>query len=228
MRLGILGKKIGMTQLFTEEGKFIPVTVIEAGPCVVLDVKDKKVLMGYGSKKEKNTSKSEMGLYKKAKTVPKALVKEIYFDIDDNVSVGQEISVDIFQENDFVDIIGRSIGKGFQGGVRRWHWRGGPDGHGSMHHRRVGSIGGSSYPSRIWKGQRFPGRMGNQKKTVQNLKIVKICKDKNLILVKGPVPGSKNGYLEIRIAKKRQAAPRIKKENKEPSSKEQKAVDKNG
>ncbi|MBU1062049.1 MAG: 50S ribosomal protein L3 [Candidatus Omnitrophica bacterium] len=203
MKLGLLGKKLGMTQVFTEEGKFVPVTVIEAGPCTVLNIRGKKVLLGFGNKKEKNTSNAMLGLYKKVKVSPKAFIKEIMFDIDEEISVGKEIAVDIFREKDSVDIIGNSIGKGFQGGVKRWHWRGGPSGHGSMHHRRIGSIGGSSFPSRVFKGQRMPGRMGNKKRTVQNLEIVKVYKDKNLLLVKGPVPGPKNSYLELRIAKKK-------------------------
>ncbi len=203
MKIGILGKKIGMTQVFTEKGKFIPVTVIEAGPCVVLNALKDKVMLGFGDRKEKNTPKPELGLYKKLKVGPKAFVKEIPFDVDENITAGREITADIFRERDFVDITGTSIGKGFQGGVKRWHWAGGPDTHGSMHHRRVGSIGGSSYPSRVWKGQRLPGRMGNKRRTVQNLEVFKIYKDRHLMLVKGPVPGADNGYLEIRISKKK-------------------------
>lgn len=202
MKLGLLGRKLGMTQVFTEEGVFVPVSVIEAGPCTVLKVLENKVMLGFGDRKEKNTPNPETAFYKKINVKPKAFVKEILFDVDDKISVGQEITVDIFKEKDFVDITGTSKGKGFQGGVKRWNWRGGPGGHGSMHHRRIGSIGGSSFPSRIWKGQHFPGRMGNEKKTTQNLEVIKIYKDKNLMLVKGPVPGANNSYLEVRIAKK--------------------------
>lgn len=203
MKMGLLGKKLGMTQVFVEDGDFMPVTVIEAGPCVVLEVFDNRVMLGFEEKKEKNVPKPELGFYKKINVKPQRVIKEIPFDIDDKLSVGQRITVDIFEKKDFVDITGTSKGKGFQGGVKRWGWRGGPSGHGSMHHRRVGSIGGSSFPSRVWKGHHLPGRMGNEKKTVQNLEIVKVYKDKNLILVKGPVPGANNTYLEIRAAKKR-------------------------
>ena len=192
-----------MTQVFTEEGHFTPVTVIEAGPCTVLNVLKNKVLLGFGTRKVKNTPRPEMGLYKKANAEPNAFVKELPFDAGEDVSVGKKLTVDIFKEKDFVDIAGTSIGKGFQGGVKRWGWAGGPKSHGGMHHRRVGSIGGSSYPSRVWKGLHLPGRMGNVRKTVQNLEIIKVYKEKNILLVKGAVPGAKNGYLEIRAAKKR-------------------------
>jgi len=203
MKIGILGKKIGMTQVFSEDGSFVPVTVIEAGPCAVLRIFKDRLLLGFGDRKEKNTPKSELGVFKKAKAKPKHFVRELPFDIDDKISVGQEVKVDIFREKDFVDIIGSSIGKGFQGGVKRWHWKGGPSGHGSMHHRRVGSIGASSFPSKVIKGLHLPGRMGNKRKTVQNLEVIKVYKDKNLMFVRGPVPGAKNGYLEIKIAKKK-------------------------
>jgi len=214
MNIGILGKKLGMTQVFSEEGDFVPVTVIEAGPCAVLEVQEQRLLLGFGNKKEKNIPKPQRGLYKKVNQKPKAVVKEMLFDADEKFSVGQQVTVDIFREKDFVDVTGISKGKGFQGGVKRWHWSGGPGGHGSMHHRRVGSIGGSSFPSRVWKGLHMPGRMGNKRRTVQNLEIVKVDKDRNLMVVKGCVPGANNGYLEIRIAKKK-ATIRPKEEKKE-------------
>jgi len=187
MKIGILGKKLGMTQIFSEEGQFICVTVIEAGPCSVLRVLENKIALGFGLKKTKKN----------------ALVREMEYTIDGEISVGGNITVDVFKEKDFVDISGTSKGKGFQGGVKRWHWRGGPDSHGSMHHRRVGSIGASSYPSRVIKGQRMPGRMGNERKTIQNLEVLKIYKDKNIMLVRGSIPGANGGYLEIRSAKKK-------------------------
>ena len=206
MKIGILGKKLGMTQIFTEEGKFIPLTVVEAGPCTVLKAHEHRLTLGFGDRKEKNTPNPELAFYKKINSKPKAYVRDMAFDSDDKVSAGSQITVDIFKEKDFVDITGVSKGKGFQGGVRRWGWAGGPDSHGSMHHRRIGSIGGSSYPSRVWKGMHMPGRMGNKKKTVQNLEVIKVYKEKNLMLVKGPVPGANNGYLEIRSAKKKPIA----------------------
>ncbi|HDP16256.1 MAG TPA: 50S ribosomal protein L3 [Candidatus Omnitrophica bacterium] len=203
MKAGLLGKKLGMTQMFSEDGKFMPVTVIEAGPCPVLMISKGKALLGFGEKKEKNIPKSQIALYKKLNLTPKAFTREVEFDSLEGINAGHQMTVEIFKERDFVDISGISKGKGFQGGVKRWHWLGGPDGHGSMHHRRVGSIGASSFPSRVLKGQRLPGRMGNERKTVQNLEILKIDKDQNIIMIKGPVPGANNGYLEIRIAKKR-------------------------
>ena len=203
MKIGLLGRKLGMTQIFTEDGTFVPVTVIEVGPCTILKVDEGKVLLGFGNKKEKNTAKQEMGLYKKANASPCAVIKELAFDAGDEVNVGGKLTVDIFREKDFVDISGTSKGKGFQGGVKRWGWAGGPKSHGGMHHRRVGSIGGSSYPSRVWKGLHLPGRMGNKRKTVQSLEVIKIYKEKNMMLVKGPVPGADNSYLEIKIAKKK-------------------------
>jgi len=202
MNIGILGKKLGMTQIFTEDGKFIPLTVVEAGPCTVLKVHEHKLTLAFGDRREKNTPNPELAVYKKLNSKPKAYVREMAFDSDEGVSAGSQITVDIFKEKDFVDITGTSKGKGFQGGVKRWGWAGGPDSHGSMHHRRVGSIGGSSYPARVWKGMHMPGRMGNKKNTVQNLEVIKVYKEKNLILIKGPVPGANNGYLEIKSAKK--------------------------
>ena len=223
MKIGILGKKLGMTQIFTEEGEHVPVAVIEAGPCTVLRVLEDRVMLGFGERKEKSTPKQELGFYKKVNAKPKAFVKEMPFDIKEEISVGQDITVDIFKEKDFVDITGTSKGKGFQGGVKRWNWRGGPGGHGSMHHRRVGSIGGSSFPSKVNKGQRLPGRMGNERKTVQNLEVVKVYKDKHLMLVKGAVPGANNGYLEIRIAKKKPVVrPKEEAKNEEAGSKDKK------
>ena len=223
MKIALLGKKLGMTQVFTEEGNMVPVTAIEAGPCTILKVAEGRVMLGFGSKKEKNTTKPEAGFYKKINMKTNAFAKEIGFDTGENVNIGQEITVDVFKENDFVDITGISKGKGFQGGVKRWGWSGGPGSHGSMHHRRVGSIGGSSYPSRVWKGLHLPGRMGNKRRTTQNLEVVKIYKEKNIILVKGAVPGANNGYLEIRSAKKKPLADRQKqektKEGKETSGK---------
>ena len=214
MRIGILGKKLGMTQFFTEDGKFVPVTVIEAGPCTVLKTFENKILLGFGYKKEKNTPKPQLEMYKKLNVKPAAFTREVPFDVDDKISAGQNITVDIFKEEDFVDIAGTSKGKGFQGGVKRWGWRGGPSGHGSMHHRRVGSVGASSFPSRVLKGLHLPGKMGNKRKTTQNIKVVKIFKDKNLMLVKGTVPSADNGFLEIKIAKKKPAVERLKEEVK--------------
>lgn len=207
MKVGLLGKKIGMTQIFSDQGAYIPVTVIEAGPCIVLDVSRKKVRLGYGEKKEKNTAKPQLGFYKKIKQKPNVFVREILFDAKDKVTVGQQLTVDIFKEKDFVDIAGTSIGRGFQGVVKRHHFKGGPGGHGSMFHRAPGGIGstagGRGCRKNVPRGKRFPGHMGNVRKTIQSLEIVKVLKEKNLLLIKGSVPGCRNGYLEIKTAKKK-------------------------
>jgi len=207
MKIGLLGKKIGMTQVFSEKGMVIPVTVIEAGPCTVLDVSEKKVRLGFGEKKEKHTPMPQLGFYKKINQRPSVFVKEISFDAKDKVNVGQQITVDIFKEKDFVDVSGASIGRGFQGVVKRHHFKGGPGGHGSMFHRVPGGIGsqagGRGCRKGIHKGKRFPGHMGNERKTIQSLEIIKVLKEKNILLIKGAVPGCRNGYLEIKSAKKK-------------------------
>ncbi len=230
MANGILGKKIGATQLYAEDGALVPVTVIEAGPCVILQVKETArdkymaIKMGFENKSEKNTNKPDMGNFKKANSSPKRLVKEIRVASLGEHKVGDEIKVSIFQKGGFVDITGISKGKGFQGGMKRWNWHGSWGGHGSMHHRRIGSIGASSFPSRVVKGHHMPGHMGAETVTVQNLEIIEVDADKNLLVVKGTVPGHNNSFLTIRQSKKRtgiaktkapQAAVKAKKEAKE-------------
>ncbi|HAZ10920.1 MAG: 50S ribosomal protein L3 [Omnitrophica bacterium GWA2_41_15] len=205
--IGILGKKIGMTQIFSDEGVSIPVTVIEAGPCTVLNVSEKKVRLGFGEKKEKNIPKPQLGFYKKINQKPSVFVREISFDAKDKVIVGQQLTADIFKEKDFVDIAGTSIGRGFQGVVKRHHFKGGPGGHGSMFHRAPGGIGsqagGKGCRKNVQKGKRFPGHMGNERITIQSLQVIKVLKEKNILLIKGAVPGCRNGYLEIKSAKKK-------------------------
>ena len=207
MKVGLLGKKIGMTQIFSDQGAYIPVTVVEAGPCTVLDVSEKKVRLGFGEKKEKRTKKPQLGFYKKINQKPNVFVREIPFDTKDKVAVGQQITVDIFKEKDFVDVSGTSIGRGFQGVVKRHNFKGGPGGHGSMFHRAPGGIGsqagGRGCRKDVPRGKRFPGHMGNERKTIQSLEVIKVMKDKNILLIKGSVPGCRNGYLEIKTAKKR-------------------------
>ncbi len=209
MTIGILGKKLGMTQIFQEDGKLIPVTVIEAGPCPVLQVKDEStdgyraVQIGFGQTKENRTTKPLLGHFKKAKAGPVKFIKEIRLDPEQKYEAGQKIEVDIFQIGNFVDISSISKGKGFQGGVKRWHWKGGPKSHGSMQHRRAGSIGASSDPSRVFKGKHMPGRMGGKKVTVQNLQVVKVDKENSLLLVKGHVSGADGQFLVIKLAKKK-------------------------
>ena len=208
MKKGILGKKIGMTQLYTEQGVLVPVTLIEVGPCAVLQVKELEkdsytaVKLGFADKKESRTNKPDLGTFKKAKSKPKRFIKEIRVKSTEEYKVGGEVRVDIFKEGEFIDITGTSKGKGFQGGMKRWNWTAGRSGHGSMHHRQPGSIGASSFPSRVFRGQHMPGHMGAARVTIQNLEIVKIDKDENLLAVKGTTPGHMNSYLTITSAKK--------------------------
>jgi len=230
MALGILGKKVGMTQIYNQDGGVIPVTVIEAGPCPILQIKTKEkegysaVQIGFEEKKESRTIKPLLGVFKKANVKPQHYIREFRVDKPEEYKVGQQVLVDIFQPSDCIDVIGTSIGKGFQGGVKRFHWAGGPKSHGSMHHRAPGSIGASSDPSRSYKGQRLPGRMGNVRVTVQNLEVVSIDKDNNLLIVKGAVPGPDGKLLVIRRGKKKikfapKNKPVVKKKKEEAKSK---------
>ncbi|HAJ57407.1 MAG TPA: 50S ribosomal protein L3 [Candidatus Omnitrophica bacterium] len=200
----ILGKKIGMTQVFAEDGKVIAVTVLEAGPCVVMGANDKNIKVGFEDIKENKKKKPQLGEFKKLNLAPKRHVRELRIADRANYKVGDEIKVDIFQEGDFVDVTGMSIGKGFQGGMKRWHWMGTPMTHGSTSKRRIGSVGASSDPSRIFKGKTMAGHMGYDKTTVQNLKVVKVDLANNLLVVTGAVPGPNRAILEIRKSIKKQ------------------------
>jgi len=226
---GILGKKIGMTQIFKETGEVIPVTAIEAGPCFVLQVKTVKsdgynaVQLGFGTKRETIVNKADMGRFKKAKLKqPVRFVKEIRADSVEDIKLSDNITLDIFTAGDYVDIIGTSIGKGFQGGVKRWHWEGGPKTHGSMSHRRPGSIGSSTSPSRVFKGHHLPGHMGNKRVTVQNVEVVDIDKENNIMLVKGAVCGAKGNYLIIKKALKKKKRKEQKPQAPAPETKDKK------
>lgn len=199
----ILGKKIGMTQVFSADGKVEAVTVLEAGPCVVMNVGEKNVKVGYRDIRENKIKKPQAGEFKKLNLAPKRYIRELRIADKGNFKVGDEIKVDIFKEGDFVDVTGISIGKGFQGGMKRWNWMGTPMTHGSMSHRRIGSVGASSDPSRIVKGKSMAGHMGNKQITVQNLKVMKVDLANNILVVGGAVPGSKNAMLEIRKAIKK-------------------------
>ena len=200
---GLIGKKIGMTSVFSAEGKNIPCTVIEAGPCVVTQIrtmeKDKysAVQLAYDEKKEKQTSKSLLGHFAKANTTPKR--KLVEFPIDGEYNLGDTVTVDVFEEGDWVDVTGVSKGKGFQGVVKR-HGFGGVGGQTHGQHNRLrapGSLGASSYPSRVFKGKRMAGRTGGQQVKVLNLRILKVIPENNLLLVKGSIPGAKGSYLII-------------------------------
>jgi large subunit ribosomal protein L3 len=200
---GLLGKKLGMTQIFSEEGKMISVTAIEAGPCPILAIREKSIQVGFDLVKESRVKKPLLGYFKKINIAPRKVIKEFSKETPKEYKVGNELKVDLFKPGDFVDISGISIGKGFQGGMKRWHWHGGPQTHGSTSHRRVGSIGSTTTPGRVWKGHHLPGHMGAHKTSVQNLRVVKTDPEKNLLLVEGGVPGHKNGYVVITKAKKK-------------------------
>jgi large subunit ribosomal protein L3 len=201
---GLIGKKIGMTSLYDENGKNIPCTVIQAGPCVVTQVRTSEVdgynavQLGFDDKKEKSTTKALEGHFKKAGTSPKKKVVEFKY-FEQELKLGDTISVDLFVEGEFVDVAGISKGKGYQGVVKRHHFAGvGQATHGQHNRLRApGSVGASSWPSRIFKGMRMSGRMGGDKVKVQNLRVVKVLLEQNLIIVKGAVPGHKNSYITI-------------------------------
>ncbi|MFH1691919.1 MAG: 50S ribosomal protein L3 [Candidatus Omnitrophota bacterium] len=200
----LLGKKIGMTQIFGEDGKIVGVTVIEAGPCVVMGVNEKNVKVGYQPVKENKAKKPQLGEFKKLNLSPMKYIRELRIAEKDNYKIGDIINVDVFKEGDFVDVTGVSIGKGFAGGMKRWGWYGTPMTHGSTSKRRIGSVGASSDPSRILKGKTMPGHLGAKKTTVQNLKVVKVDLANNLVIVEGAVPGHRNAFIEIRKSIKKQ------------------------
>ena len=198
---GILGKKIGMTQVYLEDGRLVPVTVVEAGPCAVVQVKTPErdgyeaIQIGFVEvRKAKNVTKPMAGLFKKAGTPAYKNLKEFRIS---GMKVGDMIKADTFSKGDVVSVSGISKGKGFQGVMKRHNFKGGPSGHGSMFNRAPGSIGASSYPSRVWRGMRMAGHMGSDKVTVQNLIVVDVMPDQNLILLKGAVPGAPNTIIEI-------------------------------
>ena len=200
---GILGKKIGMTQVFAKNGKLIPVTVVSVEPNVVMQVKTKEtdgyeaIQLGFVSKKEKHSTKAETGHAKKANTAPKRFLKEIKGVEVSNYELGQEIKCDIFEAGEIVDVTGTSKGKGFQGVIKRYNQTRGPMGHGSQYHRGVGSMG-TLRPMRVFKGKKLPGHMGNETVTIQNLEVVAIDLDENVILIKGNIPGPKNSFVVIK------------------------------
>ncbi len=203
MKKGLIGKKLGMTQVFSEEGA-IPVTVIEAGPCVVIQKKSagkdgyEAIQVGFGRKRPKNVTKPLQGHYKKADKGLFRFLKEFRVESSDEYELGSELTADIFEVGEYVDITGTSKGRGFAGVVKRHGFRGGRATHGSMFHRAPGSIGASADPSRVLKGRKLPGHMGDQRVTVQNLTVLGIRPEMNIILVKGAVPGTNNGMVLIR------------------------------
>lgn len=205
MTNGLLGKKLGMTQVY-DESRLTPVTVIEAGPCRVVTVKTKErdgyeaVQLAFGEVKERKLSKAELGHLKKQQAPATRVLRE--FKKVGDVTVGQSVTVEMFKKGDWVDVIGVSKGKGFQGVVRRHHYAGGPESHGSMFHRAPGSIGSSSFPSRVWKGKTLPGHMGDERVTAQRLKVIESRPEENLLFVRGSIPGAANGLIVVRKSKK--------------------------
>lgn len=204
MKKAILGTKIGMTQIFDEDGKVIPVTVILAGPCTVVQKKTAEtdgydaVQVGYGEVKEKKLNKPQKGHFAKADTAAKKYLREFRLEDVSGLNVGDEIKADTFEAGEKVDVTGISKGKGFAGPMKRWGLHRGPMAHGSGYHRGSGSMGACSSPGRVMKGKKLPGHMGVDKVTVQNLEVVKVSADENIILLKGAVPGSKGGLVTIR------------------------------
>jgi large subunit ribosomal protein L3 len=208
MKKAILGKKLGMTQIFDENGKVIPVTVVEAGPCVVVQKKTVEkdgydaIQVGFGEVRETLRNKPMKGHFAKAGVALKRHVKELRLVNASEYEVGQEIKADVFAAGDKIDVSGVSKGKGFQGTIKRWNAHRGPETHGSKFHRAVGSMGGSSDPSRTFKNKKLPGHMGNVNTTVINLTVAKVMPEKNLILIKGGIPGPNKGLVVIRNAVK--------------------------
>ena len=209
MSKAIIGRKIGMTQIFDEKGLVIPVTVIEAGPCLVAQVKTVEndgynaIQLGFGDVKEKHLNKPEKGHFEKSKLTLKKYLREFRMEDVQSFKVGDEIKADIFQAGDKIDVQGTSKGKGFQGVIKRHGQHRGPMGHGSMYHRRPGSMGPTSTPGRVFKGKKLPGHMGVQTVTIQNLDVVRVDLDKNVILIKGSVPGAKGAVLKIKTSVKK-------------------------
>jgi large subunit ribosomal protein L3 len=203
---GLIGRKVGMTQVFGDDGNQIPVTVIQAGPCTVLGLRTLEshgydaLQLGFEPKK-KNVSKPAAGVFKKANVAPMGVVREIRLEKSEMLQgyeVGKSVTAELFAPGEIVDVVGITKGKGFQGGVKRFGWYGGDATHGSMFHRAPGSIGASSDPSRVWPGHRLPGRMGGVQRTVLNISVVRVLPEQNLLLVRGAVPGANGSLVMIR------------------------------
>jgi large subunit ribosomal protein L3 len=209
MLKGLLGKKLGMTRVFDGEGSAIPVTMIECGPCPVLQVKtmDKDgynaVQIGFGSRKEKHASKANIGHCKKTGANPARIMKECRSKDPVELKAGQVLTAELFAEIPVVDVIGYSKGRGFTGTIKRYHFKRGRETHGNKNHRSPGSVGNHTYPARVFPGKRLPGHSGDERVTIKNLKVIKIDVNKNLILVKGAIPGPANGYLFVKEAGKK-------------------------
>lgn len=196
---GMIGKKLGMVQLFDEDGRVMGVTVVETGPCTVIQKKeDSKVQIGFGPAKEQRVTMPLMGQFKKAGTGPFKVLREFLADDIDAIEVGQEIRADIFSPGERVKVIGTSKGKGFAGVIKKWNFGGGRETHGSRSHRIPGSIGQCAYPSRVFKGRKMPGRMGGGSVTAPSVEVVEVRPDENLLFLKGPIPGHRGAIVLIR------------------------------
>jgi large subunit ribosomal protein L3 len=202
---GLLGRKLGMTQVFSPDGNVVPVTVIEAGPCVVLEVLSEKsaLKIGFGEIKESRVRKPQQGYFKKIELSPRRYIRELKFEDLSDFQPGSEIKADLFQPGDYVDVTGTSKGRGFAGMIKRWGAKSFPSSHGHPMQRQAGSQGCSATPARVFRGKKLPGRYGGVKKTVQNLEVVQVRPDENLIMLRGAVPGPRSGLLLIRQALKK-------------------------
>lgn len=211
MKKGLIGKKLGMTQIFNEQGALVPVTVIHCGPCTVISAKTVEkdgysaLQLGFGSRKAKNVSKAVLGNVKPAglEKTPPEVIKEVRLDADPAQKTGDVLKVDIFAVDEFVDVTGTTKGRGFQGVVHRWHFAGGRETHGGAWTRRTGSIGMREKPGKVMKGHPMPGHMGNVNRTIQNLKVVGVRPEENLLFVKGAIPGANGGVVLVRSAVKK-------------------------
>jgi len=204
MMKGILGKKIGMTQVFTEDGTLIPVTVVQAGPCTIIQKKTQEadgytaIQVGFESVESTSVTKPKLGHCVKAGKGVFRYLRELKLDNSSDLSIGDTLTVDQFAVGDYVDVVGTSIGKGFQGVIKRWNFKGGRASHGSRFHRAPGSIGASATPSHVFKNKKMPGQMGNEQITIQKLQIVRINAADNLMMIKGAIPGHKNNVVVIK------------------------------
>ncbi len=208
MKKALIARKIGMTQIFVEDGSLVPVTVLQAGPCTVTQVKTvdndgySAIQVGFEDKKEKHTTKPEQGHFEKAGVSFKRFVKEFRLENAEEFVVGQEITASVFEAGDKIDVSGTSKGKGYQGAIKRHNFSRGPMAHGSKYHRHAGSMGMASFPGKVFRGNKLPGHMGAEATTIQNLEIVRVDAEQNLILVKGAVPGPKKSIVTVRDAVK--------------------------
>lgn len=208
MGKGILGRKIGMTQIFSPEGRAVPVTVVEAGPCVVIQKKTvatdgyNAIQLGFAEQKERLVIKPMKGHFAKAGVKPFKFLQEIRIDVNESFDLGQELKADVFAEGEYVDVTGTSKGKGFAGVIKRWNFNRASMTHGSMYHRRTGSLGATD-PARVFKGRKLPGRLGGVKTTIQGLQVAKVDADRNLLLIKGAIPGANGSFVIVKNTVKR-------------------------